>query len=104
MHAKFISLSAAARTYSLSWDTLRRQITAGRLPAFRITPHGRILVKPEDVEQLLVALRPEPPQSKEELRQMLNETFLRSIGGEEGLKKARLAARLQAKGAGQTVH
>jgi len=98
---KYLSLSEASALYGPSKATLRDKIARGQLRGFRLTPNGKIYIVPDDLEHLMVALRPEPPQSQEEFRACMNAVALRAIGGEEGLRQARRAWKERR---GETVH
>jgi excisionase family DNA binding protein len=57
---QFIDLHQAARDYSISKQTLRRWIRAGRLPAFWPFAARKFLVRRVDIQALLDAARVVP--------------------------------------------
>jgi excisionase family DNA binding protein len=52
---KMVTLAAAAELYGITEKTLRRRISDGLLPAYRVGPR-LIRVKPSDVEKLFTRI------------------------------------------------
>ncbi len=51
--SRFVSQSAAADHLGVTVRTIRRYITDGLLPAYRVGPRGDIRIRPEDLERLV---------------------------------------------------
>lgn len=51
--SRYISMAAAAEQLGLSTRSIRRYVSEGLLPAYRVGPRGDIRVRPEDLDRLV---------------------------------------------------
>lgn len=72
MKRDFRTLKELADETGLSEKTLRRQIEAGNLPAYRPDPRGKYLVRPNDFEEWIESKRV-AVQGDPEVREILRD-------------------------------